>query len=157
MPKRTLGRGGSFGKKVVRILAIDYGTKRIGLAVSDPLGFTAQGLETILVQNKQKTLEAVAKVCKDYGVGEIVVGFPVNMNGSLGPKARETSEWVEKLQTELNIPVKTWDERLTSMQADRLMIEEGLSRQKQKQQSDRLAATLILQAYLESQRSRKIE
>ncbi len=136
----------------MRILGIDFGTKRIGVAVSDPLGFTAQGLQTIEVQNKQKTMEALAKICAEYGVNEIVVGLPVNMNGSMGPKAKETIEWIEKLQTQFSIPIKTWDERLTSLQADKLMIQQGLSREKQKQQSDRLAATLILQAYLESKR-----
>lgn len=139
---------------IARILGIDFGTKRIGLALSDPLGFTAQGLETLAVQNKQKTLEHLSKLCKELGVDEVVVGLPVNMNGTLGPKAHETMVWVEKLRTTLRIPVETWDERLTSREADRLMVEAGLSRKRQKQESDRLAATIILQSYLESKRSR---
>lgn len=137
-----------------RILGIDFGTKRIGLALSDPLGFTAQGLETLAVQNKQKTLEHLIKLCSDLKVDEVVVGLPINMNGSLGPKAEETKRWVEKLKSALSIPVNTWDERLTSREADRFMIEAGMSRARQKEESDRLAATLILQNYLESKRSR---
>ena len=138
----------------MRILGIDFGSKRIGLAISDPLGFTAQGLETLPASPKQKALESLAKLCQDKEVGEVVVGLPVNMNGTMGPKAVETLEWVKRLEAEVKVPVKTWDERLTSRQAGRLMIEEGLSRSKQRQESDRLAATLILQNYLESKRSR---
>lgn len=137
----------------MRILGVDFGSVRIGLAVSDPLGLTAQGLETIPASPKQKAFEMIAKVCRERKVEEVVVGLPVNMNGTLGPKAKETLDWVKKLEAELGLPVKTWDERLTSRQADRLMVEEGLSRARQKKESDRLAATLILQAYLESKRA----
>ena len=139
----------------MRILSIDFGTVRIGLAISDPLGYTAQGLETLKVESKQKVLDSLAKLCKEREVTEVVVGLPVNMNGTMGPKAVETLEWIKKLEAVLpSIPVKTWDERLTSREANRLMIEEGLSRSRQKQESDRLAATLILQNYLESKRPR---
>lgn len=138
-----------------RILALDLGSVRIGAAVSDPLGITAQGLDTLPASPKAKALEALKTLCREKEVGEVVVGLPVNMNGTLGPKAAEIMEWVKKLETELGVPVKTWDERLTSRQAGRLMIEEGLSRARQKQQSDRLAATLILQGYLESKRVRE--
>ena len=138
----------------MRILSIDFGSVRLGLAISDPLGFTAQGLETLRVTSKQKTLDTLVKLCKEHGVGEIVVGLPVNMNGTLGPKAAEILEWIKRLEQAAGVPVKTWDERLTSREAGRLMIEEGLSRQKQRDHSDRLAATLILQNYLESKRSR---
>lgn len=136
----------------MRILGVDYGEKRIGLAVSDPLGFTAQGLETVLNTGKTKFLGALKKTCEDCSIGEIVIGLPINMNGSIGPKAKEILELVPQIEAALNIPVKTWDERLSSRQAGRLMIEQGLSRQKQKQTSDRLAATLILQSYLEFKR-----
>ncbi len=136
----------------MRILGVDYGEKRIGLAVSDPLGFTAQGLETILNAGRTKFLETLKKTCEDNSIGEIVIGLPINMNGSMGPKAKEILELVPHMEAALNIPVKTWDERLSSRQAGRLMIEQGLSRQKQKETSDRLAATLILQSYLEFKR-----
>ena len=137
-----------------RILAIDYGQKRVGIAISDPLGFTAQGLETIEGASSKELIAALGKICSEWSVGEVVVGFPVNMNGSLGPKAEETNVFIEKLKAGLTVPVTTWDERLTSREAGRLMIEERLSRKKQRSQSDRIAATLILQNYLEARRSR---
>lgn len=135
-----------------RVLAIDLGEKRIGLAISDALGITAQGLETVMHANKKATLEALSAVCKEYAVSKVVIGLPVNMDGSFGPKAKEVLAWVPLLEEKLGISVKTWDERLTSRQADRLMIEQGLSRRRQKEKSDQLAATLILQSYLESGR-----
>jgi len=136
----------------MRILGIDFGEKRIGLAVSDLLGLTAQGLETIRVQNREQFLNDLSKICSDQNIREIVIGLPVNMNGSLGPKAQEILKLVPAMEERLHLPVKTWDERLTSRQAGRLMIEEGLSRKKQKETSDRLAATILLQNYLESKR-----
>ena len=136
----------------MRILAIDYGQKRIGLAVSDPLGFTAQGIETLLNRGAKQVIGDLNKVCQENSVAEIVIGLPVNMNGSMGPKAEEILKVVSLLEKETGLPVKTWDERLTSREAGRLMIEEGLSRQRQKLNSDRLAASLILQSYLESRR-----
>lgn len=140
----------------MRTLGIDYGEKRIGLAISDPLGYTAQGLETLQARDKKSAVEAIKTLCAEQNVGLVVIGLPINMDGSQGPKAREVLSLVPKMQEALGIPVKTWDERLTSRQAGRLMIEEGLSRQKQRAQSDRLAATLILQSYLESIRSKTL-
>jgi putative Holliday junction resolvase len=136
----------------MRILSIDFGEKRIGLAVSDALGITAQGLETVFNTGIKTFLEDLARVCREYSVGEIVIGLPVNMDGSQGPKAKQALAVAEKIKEALKIPVHTWDERLSSRQANRLMIEEGLSRKKQKANSDRLAATLILQSYLEMKR-----
>ncbi len=136
----------------MRILSIDYGQKRIGLAVSDPLGLTAQGIETIPNLNKTQVMNALLKICKDLEVSEIVVGLPVNMNGTHGPKAVEIMNWVPVVEKESKLPVSVWDERLTSRAADRLMIEGGLSRKRQKENSDRLAATMILQMFLESRR-----
>ncbi len=139
----------------MRILSLDLGEKRIGVAVSDPLGFTAQGLDTLVGQTKEQVLARLKDICKEYKVVELVVGLPRNMNGTLGPKAEHTMRWVSLLEKELSIPVVTWDERLTSKEAGRLMIEEGLSRSKQRASSDRLAATLILQNYLEFKRIQK--
>ncbi len=136
----------------MRVLAIDFGEKRIGLAVSDALGITAQGLETLPNTGAKNTLPALQKICQEYSVNEIVIGLPMNMDGSHGPKAKEVTNFVQKMEEALKIPVKTWDERLSSRQANRLMIEEGLSRKKQKLNSDRLAATLILQSFLETRR-----
>ena|SRR3989338_234863 len=136
----------------MRILGVDYGEKRIGLSLSDPLGFTAQGLETYLFVSQKQTILHFQKICKEKDVNEVVIGLPVNMNGSMGPKAQEIMKLAPLLEKELGVPVKTWDERLTSREVGRLMIEEGLSRQKQRQKSDQLAAIIILQGYLESKR-----
>ena len=124
----------------MRILAVDYGTKRIGVAVSDPLGITSQGLSTILNRGKENVIAEIREICREYEVGEIVIGLPVNMNGTHGPKAKEVEELVPEWEKALNIPINTWDERLTSREATRLMTEEGLSSRKQREQSDRLAA-----------------
>ena len=138
----------------MRILGVDLGQKRIGLAISDPLGFTAQGLRTLEVTGKKDLIKGLAEVCREYAVEEIVIGLPINMDGSHGPKAQQASALIPELEKELKVPVRTWDERLTSREAGRLMIQEGLSRQKQRMNSDRLAATLILQGYLETKRVR---
>ena len=139
-----------------RILGIDFGQKRIGVAVSDPLGYTAQGIETVENTGKKRVFEALSKICKEYRVVEIVIGLPINMNGTAGPKAKEVLELVPEMEAALGLPVKTWDERLTSREANRLMIEEGLSRKKQRANSDRMAATLILQNYLEYRRPKEV-
>ena len=136
----------------MRVLGVDFGEKRIGLAVSDPLGMTAQGLPTLENKGKKRMLAEFEKLCKREEVNELVIGLPRNMDGSFGPKANEIQALVPELEKTLKIPILTWDERLTSRQAGRLMIEEGLSRRRQKQHSDRLAATLILQSYLEFKR-----
>ena len=141
----------------MRILGVDLGDKRVGLAISDPLGFTAQGIETHLVTSKKELLKHLAEICREYKAGEVVVGLPVNMDGSRGAKAQEVEKLLPEMRQALGIPVKTWDERLTSRQAGRLMIQQGLSRQKQKMNSDRMAATLILQGYLETKRSSQLE
>jgi putative holliday junction resolvase len=136
----------------MRILGIDLGEKRVGLAISDPLGITAQGLETLEMKGTKDLLLKVSALCKERGVNEIVIGLPVNMDGSHGPKAKQVEALVPQLESAAGVPVKTWDERLTSRQAGRLMIEQGLSRQKQRMGSDRMAATLILQGFLETKR-----
>ena len=133
----------------MRILGIDFGEKRIGLALSDPLGFTAQGLETLERKNIKQVIAHIAELVKKSEVGEIVIGLPINMDGSRGPKSEEVMKFVPELEKAAGVRVTTWDERLTSREAGRLMIEEGLSRKKQRANSDRLAATLILQNYLE--------
>ena len=136
----------------MRILGIDYGEVRVGVAVSDPLGFTAQGLETIQNRGKKSVLEALIKIFTEYAVGEVVIGLPINMNGTVGPQAKAIMDLIPELEAALKVPVKTWDERLSSRQVERFMLEGGLSRQKRKDNSDRLAATLILQTYMESKR-----
>ncbi len=136
----------------MRVLGIDLGQKRVGLAISDPMGWTAQSLETLGWRGDETTLKNLVALCRENAVTSIVVGLPVNMNGTLGPKAEQVMTFVEKLRQSAGIEVVTWDERLTSRQASRLMIHEGLSRKKQKESSDKLAALLILQSYLDSKR-----
>ena len=139
----------------MRILGIDFGEKRIGLAVSDPMGMTAQGLPNLENKNKKYMLAELEKLCKEREVDELVIGLPRNMNGSFGPKAVQVQELIPELEKALGLPVIAWDERLTSREAGRLMIEQGLSRKRQKEESDRLAATLILQNYLEFKRMKR--
>ncbi len=136
----------------MRILGIDFGAKRIGVAVSDPLGFTAQGIQTLENKERKKMFEDLAGLCREYAVSEVVIGLPINMNGSMGPKAKEILDLLPELEKALGVPIKTWDERLSSREVGRVMIEQGLSRQKQKKHSDQLAAILILQSYSESKR-----
>lgn len=139
----------------MRILAIDFGDKRIGLAISDPLGYTAQGLTTLPNTGKKAFFEALSKLCSEREVGEIVFGLPVNMNGTMGPKAQQVMGLVAEIEEKMQVPVKTWDERLSSRQVTRVMIEGGLSREKQRKTSDQLAAIVILQSYLELKRNTK--
>jgi putative Holliday junction resolvase len=116
-----------------RILGLDVGTKRIGLAVSDPLGVTAQGLETLQRQNKRLDFEQLAKVIRDYDVRQIVVGNPLRMSGESGPQADRMALFAEELRRRFQLPVHLWDERLTSVQANRLLRETELSIQRRAQ------------------------
>jgi len=137
-----------------RILGLDVGTKRIGLAVSDPLGVTAQGLETLQRQNKRLDFEQLAKVIRDYDVRQIVVGNPLRMSGESGPQADRMALFAEELRRRFQLPVHLWDERLTSVQANRLLQETELSIQRRAQAVDRMAAVLILQSWMEARGSR---
>lgn len=136
-------------------MGIDLGDKRIGVAVSDPLGISAQGLETIQNEGPLRTFPRILTVIKDRAVGTVVVGLPLMMSGEMGDRAKKVLEWVEELKKQApDCQVVTWDERLTSVEAQRLMIRQGLSRKKQKENSDELSAILILQNYLDSRRPR---
>lgn len=136
-----------------RTLGIDLGDKRIGVAVSDPMGIIAQGLKTIQNEGPLRTFPQVLAVIREQSVATVVVGLPLMMNGELGERAKKVLEWVEELKKQASdCQVVTWDERLTSVEAQRLMIRQGLSRKKQKENSDELSAILILQNYLDSRR-----
>ena len=139
----------------MRVLGVDYGQQRIGLALSDPLGITAQGLENLPRRSIDQAVEAVASLAARNEVSEIVVGLPIHMNGSRGKEAEEVEIFCQRLRLACPAAVATLDERLTSRQAERLMIEEGLSRQKRRGMSDQLAAIMILQNYLEIKRLKK--
>lgn len=137
-----------------RILALDYGTKRIGVALSDELGWTAQPLETY----RRKTLEAdlahIAALVREHEAGEVVLGLPIRTTGELGPEARVVENFRQRLQPLLSVPIVTWDERHTTQSAEELLIEADLSRAKRKQVVDRIAAAILLQSYLAGQASR---
>jgi putative Holliday junction resolvase len=133
----------------VRILGLDFGTKRIGVALSDELFMIAQGMDTIYRKDLKQDLEMIAKIVRDNGVIELVVGLPISMNGTHSQKTKETLEFVESLKTVLTVPIKTWDERLTTVQADRTMMEAGMNSFKRRQLADKIAAQLILQGYLD--------
>jgi len=133
-----------------RVLALDVGSKRIGVAVSDPLGITAQGLDTIQRQNKRQDWEALGSVLTKYDVGEIVVGLPLRLTGAEGTQSEKMRQFAEALKAQFNLPVHLWDERWTSTEANRLLRETNLSIEKRGKAVDRMAATLILQSWLEA-------
>jgi len=127
---------------------VDVGSKRVGLAISDALGITAQGLPTLEIKEGEDIFSRITEIVKEKNAGEIVVGLPLNMNGSEGPQAKNAILFADKLKAALEIPVKLWDERLSTMEAERVMIGGGASRQTRKKKIDKLAAQLILQSYL---------
>jgi putative Holliday junction resolvase len=136
------------GRKT-RLLGLDVGSKTIGMAVSDLLGITAQGLTTYRRQNKRLDFEALAKVIKDFEVGEIVVGFPLRMSGVEGIQAEKMKLFAEELKRKSKLPVHLWDERLTSAEANRLLRETEMSIKRRGEVVDRMAAVLILQSWME--------
>lgn len=135
----------------MRIMGLDVGDKTIGVAVSDAMGWTAQGVETIRRQSLQKDLERIAELIGQYEVTEVVVGLPKNMNGSIGPRGESCQAFAHKVEEHTGLPVRLWDERLTTMAAEKMLIAADVSRQKRKQVIDKMAATLILQGYLDAQ------
>src|ERR1700758_1266058 len=132
-----------------RVLGLDVGSKRIGIAISDPLGITAQGLETLQRQNKRLDFEKLEKLARDYAIAEVVVGFPLRMSGAEGVQAEKMQRFAEELRDRLQIPVHLWDERLTSAEANRLLRETDMSIQRRAQVVDQMAAVLILQSWME--------
>ena len=137
-------------KKRSRILALDVGNRRIGLAVTDELGITAQGLRTLERTSKRRDLETLKKIARKYEVGEVVVGRPVHMSGDTSGQSERVEKFARELGEVLKLSVHFYDERLTSWEAHELLDREGLSREEKKGKVDQIAATLILQGYLES-------
>ncbi|MBP1888608.1 putative Holliday junction resolvase [Clostridium moniliforme] len=133
----------------MRILGLDVGQKTIGVAISDPLGYTAQGITTIRRTKKINDIEEVKRICNEYSVETIVVGLPKNMNGSIGFAGEKIQEFSELLKESINLEIVFWDERLTTVAAHRAMLEADLSRGKRKKIVDKVAATYILQGYLD--------
>ena len=137
----------------MRIMGLDYGSKTIGVAVSDPLGLTAQGIEIIRreEENKlRKSLRRVEELVKKYEVTEIVLGFPKNMNNTIGERAEKSLQLKETLERRLGLPVVMWDERLTTVEAIRTLMESGVRRENRGKYVDMIAAVFILQGYLDA-------
>ena len=137
----------------MRILGLDYGSKTVGVAGSDPLGLTAQKIETIWRKQENKlrrTLARIEELIAEYEVEKIVLGFPKNMNNTVGERAEKALEFGEMLKKRTGLEVIMWDERLTTVEADRTLIEAGVRRENRKQYLDGIAAVFILQGYLDS-------
>jgi len=139
----------------LRVLGIDFGAKRLGLAIGDTATGVATALSTLERPSSEVALfEALRRLCAERGVEALVVGLPLNMNGSRGPQAVAASAFADRLREGLGLPVETWDERLSTAEVERALIAGGLSRKKRKGRRDRLAAQLILQSYLDAHRAR---
>mgnify|MGYP002737030555 FL=1 len=136
----------------MRIMGLDYGSKTVGVAVSDALGLTAQGIEIVRRKSENKlrqTLARIEEIAKEYGVEKIVLGFPKHMNNDIGERAEKSLEFKEMLERRTGLPVVMWDERLTTVEADRTMMETGIRRENRKEYVDMIAAVFILQGYLD--------
>jgi len=149
------GRSGLYNEEVLtadhtRILALDLGKKRIGLAISDPLGITAQGLPNLVRTRKREDLDALAGLVREREVGMILLGNPLNMRGSEGRQSEWVRDFAAALEQRTGLPVRLWDERLTSVEAGRVLRESGISIEKRAAAVDRLSAVILLQSYLDS-------
>ncbi len=136
----------------MRIMGLDYGSKTVGVAISDAMQITAQGIEIIRRKDENKlrqTLARIEELIVEYEVTEIVLGLPKNMNDTMGPRVEATLEFQEKLERRTGLPVYTWDERLTTVSADKTMMEAGVRRENRKEYVDMIAAVLILQGFLD--------
>ena len=135
---------------VSRILALDYGTKRIGVALSDELGWTAQPLETFERRTLDRDIAHIASLVKSHEVGKVVLGFPLQLDGRQGPAIHAMRQFAAKMEQVLSIPIVLWDERMTTKAAEDLLIAADVSRKKRKGTVDRVAAAMLLQSYLAS-------
>jgi putative Holliday junction resolvase len=136
----------------MRIMGLDVGSKTVGIAISDQLGWTAQGIETIQISevDGEFGIERIKELVKEYAVTEFVVGYPKNMNNTVGPRGEASEKYKKLLEETFQLQVTLWDERLTTMAAERMLIEADVSRKKRKKVIDKMAAVMILQGYLDS-------
>lgn len=136
----------------MRIMGLDVGSKTVGVAVSDELGWTAQGLKTLKIDEEslQFGFDEIGEIIREYGVGQVVIGLPKNMNGTIGPRGEASQQYAEEIERRFSLPAVLWDERLTTMAAERVLLEADVSRKKRKKVIDKMAAVLILQGYLDS-------
>lgn len=142
----------------MRIMGLDFGSKTVGVAISDPLLITAQGVEIIRREQENKLRQTLARIealVEEYQVEEIVLGYPKNMNNTCGERVEKTEEFQEKLMRRTGLPVVLWDERLTTVAADKTMMETGIRREDRKNYVDQIAATLILQGYMEYKKNKE--
>ena len=135
----------------MRIIGIDYGDKRVGVALSDPMGWSAHELETIIIQSKKLLFNRIKEIIEEYDVDKIIVGMPKNMNGTIGERAEITNKFIKELQDKFNITIIPWDERLSTVSAARTLNEINTRGAKRKKRIDAMAAAYILQSYLDSQ------
>ena len=133
-------------------MGLDVGTKTVGIAISDALGWTAQGIETVKIDESagQFGMDRIQQLVKEYDVNQFVVGYPKNMNNTIGPRGEASENYAELLRETFGFPVSLWDERLTTMAAERVLIDADVSRKKRKTVIDKMAAVMILQGYLDS-------
>ena len=136
----------------MRTMGLDIGTHTIGVAISDELGITAQGLKTLKRKSMEDDLKEIVKIMGQFEIEKIVVGLPKNMDGTLGKQAEIVLKWIKILTDKISVPVETWDERLSTVGATKVLLEADLSRRKRKKVIDKLAAVLILQGYLDQSR-----
>ncbi|MGG3469320.1 Holliday junction resolvase RuvX [Neobacillus pocheonensis] len=136
----------------MRVMGLDVGSKTVGIALSDELGWTAQGLKTLKIneERKQFGFEEIGQLIKEYQVEKVVIGLPKNMNGTIGPRGEASKQFAEEIENQFSVPTVLWDERLTTMAAERVLLEADVSRKKRKKVIDKMAAVMILQGYLDS-------
>ena len=142
----------------MRMMGLDYGSRTVGVAVSDLLGITAQGVETITRKEENKlrrTLARIEELIGEYQIEMIVLGYPKNMDDSIGERAKKTEEFRDMLVRRTDLPVVLWDERLTTMEANDILIESGVPRENRKRVIDKIAAVLILRSYMDSAQERE--
>ncbi|MCM3692323.1 MULTISPECIES: Holliday junction resolvase RuvX [Bacillaceae] len=136
----------------MRIMGLDVGSKTVGIAISDELGWTAQGLKTLKIDEEKNKFgfDEIGQLIKEYGISQVVIGLPKNMNGSIGPRGEASKRYAEEIENQFSVSTILWDERLTTMAAERVLLEADVSRKKRKKVIDKMAAMMILQGYLDS-------
>jgi putative Holliday junction resolvase len=144
-------------KKPMRIMGLDIGSHTIGVAISDELGMTAQGLKTIKRKSMEEDLKEISLIIAQFKIDKIVVGLPINMDGTIGKQAEMVSQWVKIIKEKISLPIETWDERLSTVEASKVLLDVDLSRKKRKGVIDKLAAVLILQGFLNQSRKQNDE
>ena len=133
-------------------MGLDVGSKTVGIAISDELGWTAQGLKTLKIDEEKSKFgfDEIGQLIKEYGISQVVIGLPKNMNGTIGPRGEASKRYAEEIENQFAVSTILWDERLTTMAAERVLLEADVSRKKRKKVIDKMAASMILQGYLDS-------